>query len=184
LAVYATGILLGFDKTQVLTALSQLRPIDGRFEIIKAQNITAIVDYAHTPDALEKILNEIRSLRQPGERIITVVGAGGNRDQEKRPKMGKSAAQLSDVVIFTSDNPRDEQPEDIIKQMRAGVPSEHKTQILEITDRRQAIHTALTIAKPGDIVLIAGKGHETYQEIKGKKFHFDDREVIKEFFGI
>ncbi len=184
LAVYAVARLLGVEKTDALTALSKMKPVDGRFEILSAGDITAIVDYAHTPDALEKILNELRSIRQAGERIITVVGAGGNRDKEKRPKMGNIAASLSDLVIFTSDNPRDEDPGEIIRQMEQGVSTDRKQSVLVNPDRREAIRTALTMARPGDIVLVAGKGHETYQEIKGVKYHFDDREIIREFLGI
>ncbi len=182
LAVYATARLLGFEKNEILTAISMLKPVDGRFEIFKQGDVTAIVDYAHTPDALEKILNELRDIRSAGERIITVIGAGGNRDTQKRPKMGKIAATLSDVVILTSDNPRYEDPDGIIKQIKSGIPYDNIKNVLEITDRKQAIKTALTIARQGDIVLIAGKGHETYQEIKGVKHHFDDREIICEFF--
>ncbi len=182
LAVYSAAILLGQEKQEVLEALSKMRPVEGRFEIIKSKDITAIVDYAHTPDALEKILKEIRSITRQGERIITVVGAGGNRDKTKRPEMGAIAAQLSDLVILTSDNPRDEDPAEIIKQMRAGI--ETKAKVIENVDRREAIRTAIALAQPGDVVLVAGKGHETYQEIKGKKYHFDDREVIREFFEI
>ncbi len=182
LAVYAAAILLGQEKQEVLEALSKLKPVEGRFEIIKSNGITAIVDYAHTPDALEKILKEIRSITQAGERIITVVGAGGNRDKTKRPEMGAIASQLSDLVILTSDNPRDEEPAEIIKQMREGIGTKNK--VLENVDRREAIRTAIALARPGDVILVAGKGHETYQEIKGKKYHFDDREVIREFFDI
>ncbi len=183
LAVYAAATLLGIDRDRALEAISSLKPVDGRFEIFSTQGLTAIVDYAHTPDALEKILKELVSIRQPGQRIITVVGAGGNRDREKRPKMGYIASSLSDVLIITSDNPRDEEPEDIINQIEQGVDKTNCT-VIKITDRREAIHSALTIARQGDIVLVAGKGHETYQEIKGVKYHFDDREIIKDFLDI
>ncbi len=183
LAVYATAVILGTEKHKALEILSSLKPVDGRFQIIKKDDITAIVDYAHTPDALENILAELNSIRQPGQRIITVVGAGGNRDHEKRPKMGKIASLLSDVVIITSDNPRYEKPEDIIKQIEQGA-DRNQAVIIKITDRREAIISALNIARKGDIVLVAGKGHETYQEINGVKYHFDDREIIKETFGL
>ncbi len=184
LAVYATARLLGIDKITALTALSRIKPVEGRFETITANGITAIVDYAHTPDALENILNELKSLVQPGQRIITVFGAGGNRDKEKRPKMGHIASKLSDLVVITSDNPRDEDPEEIIEHIKQGVDNQQSVRVLVNPDRREAIRTALSLANEGDIVLVAGKGHETYQEIQGKKYHFDDREVIKEFFGL
>ncbi len=184
LAVYATARLLGIDKMTALTVLSKIKPVEGRFETITHNGITAIVDYAHTPDALENILKELNSLVRPGQKIITVFGAGGNRDKEKRPKMGHIASKLSDFIIITSDNPRDEDPNEIIKQIRQGVDSQQQVNIIENVDRREAIRTALSLARPGDIVLVAGKGHETYQEIQGKKYHFDDREVIKEFFGL
>ncbi len=183
LAVYATATLLGIDKDRALEAISTLGPVDGRFEIFSTGDLTAIVDYAHTPDALDKILSELNNIRQPGQRIITVVGAGGNRDRDKRPKMGKIASSISDVLIITSDNPRDEDPEEIIRQIEQGTDKEDCV-VIKITDRREAIHSALTIARRGDIVLVAGKGHETYQEIKGVKYHFDDREIIKDFLDI
>ncbi len=183
LAVYATATLLGIDKDSALQAISSLKPVDGRFEIFSTDYLTVIVDYAHTPDALEKILTELNNIRQPGQRIITVIGAGGNRDRDKRPKMGKVASLLSDVLVLTSDNPRDEDPEEIIKQIEQGTNKEDCT-VIKITDRREAIHSAITFARRGDIVLVAGKGHETYQEIKGIKYHFDDREIIKDFLDI
>ncbi len=183
LAVYAAASLLGIDKDTALQMISALPPVDGRFEIFSTDGLTAVVDYAHTPDALEKILTELVTIRQPGQRIITVVGAGGNRDKTKRPEMGKIASLLSDVLIITSDNPRSEEPEQIIQQIEQGTDKNTCT-VIKITDRREAIHSALSIARLGDIVLVAGKGHETYQEIKGVKYHFDDREIIREFLDI
>ena len=183
LAVYATAVLLGINKEKALEALSALPPVDGRFEIISKQGLTAIVDYAHTPDALKKILTELNKIRQPKQRIITVLGAGGNRDKDKRPKMGQIASSLSNILIITSDNPRNEDPQEIINQIEQGIDSENCT-VLKIIERREAIHWALTIARKGDIVLVAGKGHETYQEINGIKFYFDDRQIIKDFLNI
>ncbi len=184
LAVYATAVLLGEKPEQVLTVLSELRPVDGRFETIRSKNgVTAIVDYAHTPDALENVLTTIDQIRKGNELIITVVGAGGNRDKTKRPVMAKIVSEMSDKIILTSDNPRNEKPEDILADMEKGVPQHAKYKVVTITDRKQAIATAALMAKKGDIVLIAGKGHENYQEINGVKHHFDDKEIIKEIFA-
>jgi len=184
LAVYATAVLLGLDQFDVLKILSQLQSVDGRFEIILSpEGKVAIVDYAHTPDALENVLKTINAIRpQNTEKLITIVGAGGNRDKTKRPEMAKVAVKNSDQVIFTSDNPRDEDPEKIIDDMEAGVPGEHYKKTLRITDRKQAIKAAVQFANPGDIILIAGKGHENYQIIKGVKSHFDDKEEVKSAF--
>lgn len=181
-AIYATAILLNADKTEVLQILSNLNSAEGRFEYIKsANNITAIVDYAHTPDALINVLNTIDAIRTKNEKLITVVGAGGNRDAQKRPVMAKIASEKSDVTILTSDNPRDEDPEEILKQMEAGVEISLKRKVLTILNRKDAIKTACTLALSGDIILVAGKGHEKYQEVKGVKYHFDDKEILKEF---
>ncbi len=180
LAAYAAAVLLGMNKLETLTVLSSLRGAEGRFDYIYSpeRQITAIVDYAHTPDALEKVLTTIRQLRKPGQRIICLTGCGGDRDPMKRKSMGKVAAELSDIAILTSDNPRSEDPETIIEQMKEGITPEILYKVLEITNRRQAIKTALKIAQKGDIVLTAGKGHEKYQEIKGIKYHFDDKEEL------
>ncbi len=181
LAVYATGILLGQDKAEVLTALSQLKAAEGRFDYIfdQKRQVLGIVDYAHTPDALEKVLDTIRQLRQVDARVITVVGCGGDRDKTKRPEMAKIACNLSEQVILTSDNPRTEQPEAILADMEAGVPKDAAGRVLTISDRKQAIKTACRIAQSGDIILVAGKGHEKYQEINGVKYPFDDKEILK-----
>jgi UDP-N-acetylmuramoyl-L-alanyl-D-glutamate--2,6-diaminopimelate ligase len=184
LAVYGAGVLLGFQPDEVLVALSSLSPVDGRFETIRSQNgITAVVDYAHTPDALKNVIETINEIRQGGQQLITVVGAGGDRDASKRPLMARESVSGSSKVILTSDNPRSEDPERIIEQMMEGVEFRERIKVLAITNRREAIRTACMIAQSGDIVLIAGKGHETYQEIKGVKHHFDDREVIREIFN-
>jgi UDP-N-acetylmuramoyl-L-alanyl-D-glutamate--2,6-diaminopimelate ligase len=164
--------------------LSRLEAVEGRFEYIRSKReITAIVDYAHTPDALKNILLAIRSVRTGGERIITVVGAGGDRDSTKRPMMAKIAAELSDKVILTSDNPRSEDPEAILTDMTNGLDSEAARNVLSITNRREAIKTACIMAQSGDIILLAGKGHEKYQEINGVKHPFDDKEVITAFLN-
>ncbi|HEY9125047.1 MAG TPA: UDP-N-acetylmuramoyl-L-alanyl-D-glutamate--2,6-diaminopimelate ligase [Bacteroidales bacterium] len=179
LAIYSTAVMLGSNKEEVMTKLSTFGHVRGRFETIRAKNgMTAIIDYAHTPDALENVLNAIRQIRQSHQKIITVVGAGGNRDKTKRPVMAKVCVTLSDKVIITSDNPRFEEPEDIIADMMQGIDAKDKLKTLKITDRREAIKTAVMLATPDDIILIAGKGHETYQEIKGVKHHFDDKEEI------
>ncbi|MCL3782409.1 UDP-N-acetylmuramoyl-L-alanyl-D-glutamate--2,6-diaminopimelate ligase [Prolixibacteraceae bacterium JC049] len=183
LAVYASAVLLGHDATEVLTHISSLKPVAGRFETIKSKDGRfAIVDYAHTPDALKNVLNSITELRTSAETLFTVVGAGGDRDKTKRPEMAHEACLLSDRVILTSDNPRTEDPEQIIKDMQEGVEVQYRNKVLAITNRREAIRAACMMAQPGDIILVAGKGHEDYQEINGVKHHFDDREVIREIF--
>lgn len=183
LAVYSASVLLGFDKTEVLTVLSKLGSVDGRFQCLRSKSgKTAIVDYAHTPDAIENVLNTIKNVTDGNHQIITVTGAGGNRDKTKRPIMAAIATELSDKVILTSDNPRNERPEDIIADMKAGVQAAYAQRVLCITDRTEAIRTACMLAQTGDVVLVAGKGHETYQEVNGVKHHFDDREVIKQIF--
>ena len=183
LAVYGAAIALGKDPEETLVALSALHPVDGRFETIQSPSgYTAIVDYAHTPDALTNVLNGIHEVLNGKGRIITVVGAGGNRDKGKRPLMAKEASRLSDLVILTSDNPRFEEPDAIIQDMVVGLTPEDQARTLCITDRTQAIHTATHLAKKGDVILIAGKGHEDYQDIKGVKYHFDDREIVRDIF--
>jgi UDP-N-acetylmuramoyl-L-alanyl-D-glutamate--2,6-diaminopimelate ligase len=182
LAVYAAAILLGEDKIEVLKHLSNLNAAEGRFEYLKSKNnVTAIVDYAHTPDALINVLKTIEAIRTKNEQLITVVGAGGNRDAQKRPIMAKIASEMSDMLILTSDNPRDENPEEILQQMEAGIDIIQKRKVITIINRKEAIKTACAMAKPGDIILVAGKGHEKYQEIKGIKHHFDDKEILTEF---
>ena len=181
LAVYATAVLLGEERQKVLTLLSLCEPVDGRFNYIRTSNaITAIVDYAHTPDALQNVLGTIQSIRNHKEKIITVVGAGGNRDAAKRPVMAKIACNLSDRVILTSDNPRFEEPEAILDDMKKGIEPQFTNKVLVIVNRKDAIKTACALAQPGDIILVAGKGHETYQEIKGVRYPFDDKMVLKE----
>lgn len=183
LGIYATAVLLGQDKTAVLTALSNLDAVDGRFQYVKSKdNVVAIIDYAHTPDALNNVLSTITSIRTKNETLITVVGCGGDRDAAKRPIMAEIACKWSDKVILTSDNPRSEDAEDIIKQMQKGVDVVNNRKVISITNRHDAIKTANAIAQPGDIILIAGKGHEKYQEIKGVKHHFDDVEEIENCF--
>lgn len=186
LAVYAAAISLGFDRQEVLLQLSSLLGADGRFDytISNREKIIAIVDYAHTPDALLNVLATIKKLKKGYEQVITVVGCGGNRDKTKRPIMAEVATQYSDRAIFTSDNPRFEEPMEIIKDMEHGVPPADRKKYISIVDRREAIKTAIALAGKEDIVLIAGKGHEDYQEIKGVKSHFDDREVVKEIFEL
>ena len=185
LAVYVTAVSLGQEKDEVLQVISDLEPVRGRFETIRSlDGKLAIVDYAHTPDALQNVLNTISGIRARNEQVITVVGAGGDRDRSKRPEMAREALKASDRVILTSDNPRSEVPESIIADMEAGVEASQKKKVLTIVDRRQAIKTAVMLAIPGDIILVAGKGHEDYQEINGVKHHFDDKEVIEEFFGL
>jgi len=184
LGVYASLNLLGFNKDEILTALSEMKPVEGRFESFRSPNgITAIVDYAHTPDALLNVLNAINQIRNDDQNVITVVGAGGDRDKTKRPEMAKIAALNSNKVILTSDNPRSENPITIIEEMKAGIDIVSMKNVLAITDRKEAIRTACLLAKSGDVILIAGKGHETYQEIKGVKHHFDDREIINQLFN-
>ena len=184
LAVYAAARLLRQDKTDVLAVLSGLEPVLGRFNHIRtADNITAIVDYAHTPDAVKNVLETIQDIREPGQKIITVVGAGGNRDATKRPIMAKIAVSMSDQLILTSDNPRNEEPERILEDMKQGIDGQESRKTLVIVNRLEAIKTACALAKPGDIILVAGKGHETYQEVKGVRHHFDDLEILREIFG-
>jgi UDP-N-acetylmuramoyl-L-alanyl-D-glutamate--2,6-diaminopimelate ligase len=185
LAIYATAILLGEDKNEVLLQLSTLKTAPGRFEQMAGPlNKMAIVDYAHTPDALENVLKTIQAIRSKQQRIITVVGCGGNRDAGKRPIMAELAATLSDAVVFTSDNPRFENPDDILDQMEVGVPATERIKVHRISDRREAIFYAVrTLAQAGDIVLVAGKGHETYQDIHGVKSDFDDKAVISEAYS-
>ncbi len=181
LAIYGTAQLLGLDEIDILQIMSTLNSVDGRFQYLISENkITAIVDYAHTPDALKNVLETINSIRTGNETVITVVGCGGDRDASKRPLMAKIAASLSGKVILTSDNPRTENAESIIEQMEAGVPAEHYKKTLSITNRKEAIKAAGQMAKENDIILIAGKGHETYQEINGERFDFDDFKIIKE----
>ncbi|WP_405210916.1 UDP-N-acetylmuramoyl-L-alanyl-D-glutamate--2,6-diaminopimelate ligase [Dokdonia sp. Asnod2-E02] len=181
LAIFATAELLGLDQMEALQLLSELESVSGRFQyFISEGNVTAIVDYAHTPDALKNVLETINDIRTKNEELITVVGAGGDRDTTKRPKMGNIASALSTKAIITSDNPRSENPEAIIEQIEAGVEPIHYKRILSITDRKQAIKTACQLANAGDIILIAGKGHETYQEINGERFDFDDYKIVQE----
>ena len=183
LAVFGASCLLGKKEEEVLVALSTLRPVAGRFDSMRSPNgYTAIVDYAHTPDALINVLNAIHDVLEGKGKVITVVGAGGNRDKGKRPIMAKESADRSDKVIITSDNPRNEEPQDIINDMLAGLNSDDKKKVISITDRKEAIRTACMLAQPGDVILVAGKGHENYQEIKGVKHHFDDKEILKEVF--
>ena len=184
LAIIGTAELLGLEKLEVLTIVSELESVSGRFEyIISEDGITAIVDYAHTPDALKNVLETISDIRTGNEKVITVVGCGGDRDKTKRPKMAHIASQLSNQAIFTSDNPRKEDPQTIIDEMEVGVSSENYKKTLSVLDRKQAIKTACKFSKTGDIILIAGKGHEDYQEINGIRTHFDDLEVVKECFN-
>jgi UDP-N-acetylmuramoyl-L-alanyl-D-glutamate--2,6-diaminopimelate ligase len=181
LAIYGTAIELGMESIEVLRLLSVLESVSGRFQyIVSKSNITAIVDYAHTPDALENVLKTINDIRTKNEQLITVVGCGGNRDKAKRPIMGSIASDLSDKVILTSDNPRNEDPEVIITEMELGVAAQNYKKTMSITDRKQAIKTACQLAQPNDIILIAGKGHETYQEINGVRHDFDDMKMVKE----
>ena len=179
-AVYGAATLLGWDTDRILVDMSRLVPVAGRFQTFRsASGVTAVVDYAHTPDAVVNVLSAIKEVTGSQERIITVVGAGGNRDKGKRPIMAAEAAARSGRVILTSDNPRDEDPLEILAEMEAGLDEEARTRTLSIADRRQAIRTAVRLARPGDVVLVAGKGHENYQEIKGVKHHFDDREEVR-----
>ncbi|TWI14694.1 UDP-N-acetylmuramoylalanyl-D-glutamate--2,6-diaminopimelate ligase [Flavobacterium cauense R2A-7] len=181
LAIYGTAIQLGLENLEVLRLLSQLESVSGRFQfIVSESNITAIVDYAHTPDALENVLKTIEDIRTKNEQLITVVGCGGDRDTTKRPIMAGIASELSDKAIFTSDNPRSEDPEAIISEMEKGVEPQNYKKTISIVDRKQAIKTACQLAQSGDIILIAGKGHETYQEIQGVRHDFDDMKIVKE----
>ncbi len=184
LAVYGAAVTLGKKPDDVLVILSTLHSVSGRFETIRSpKGFTAIVDYAHTPDALTNVLNGIHEVLDGNGRVLTVVGCGGNRDKGKRPMMAREAVRLSDQVILTSDNPRFEEPETIIQDMAAGLSPADMEKTLCITDRKQAIKTAIALAQKGDVILVAGKGHEDYQEVKGVKHHFDDREVIRELIG-
>ena len=182
-SVYAAAVLLGWDKEQVMVKMSQLVPVAGRFQTMRSpRGYTAIVDYAHTPDALVNVLEAANEVMNGKGTLITVCGCGGNRDKGKRPIMAREAALRSGKLILTSDNPRFEDPDDILRDMEAGLPDDKRSTTLIITDRRQAIKTACQLAQPGDVVIVAGKGHEDYQEIKGVKHHFDDSEVIAEIF--
>ena len=185
LAVYGAAVMMGKRPEDVLVVLSTLKSVAGRLEPIRSQDgVTAIVDYAHTPDALENVLNAIHEVLDGKQgKVITVCGAGGNRDKGKRPLMAQEAVKQSDRVIITSDNPRFEEPQDIINDMLAGLTAQQMKKVISIADRREAIKTATMLAQKGDVILIAGKGHEDYQEIKGVKHHFDDREVVKEIFN-
>ncbi|WP_353778990.1 UDP-N-acetylmuramoyl-L-alanyl-D-glutamate--2,6-diaminopimelate ligase [Winogradskyella sp. 3972H.M.0a.05] len=181
-AIYATAQLLGLEKVECLRLMSELESVSGRFQyIVSDENITAIVDYAHTPDALKNVLETINSIRTKNEELITVVGCGGDRDKTKRPKMGHIASELSTKVIFTSDNPRSEEPQSIIDDIEQGVEPINFKKVVSILDRKQAIKAACQMANANDIILIAGKGHETYQEIKGERFDFDDYKIVQEF---
>jgi UDP-N-acetylmuramoyl-L-alanyl-D-glutamate--2,6-diaminopimelate ligase len=181
LAIYGTAVELGLDKLEVLRLLSELESVSGRFQfIISDQKITAIVDYAHTPDALENVLKTINDIRTNNEQLITVIGCGGDRDKAKRPIMANIATTMSNKIIITSDNPRTEDPIDIIEDMEKGVEPQNHKKTLSIVDRKQAIKTACQLANPNDIILIAGKGHETYQEIQGVRYDFDDMKIVKE----
>lgn len=184
LAIYGTAIELGMDSLEALRLLSELESVSGRFQfIVSSDKITAIVDYAHTPDALENVLKTINDIRTNNEKLISVVGCGGDRDKTKRPIMANIASQMSDTVIFTSDNPRTENPATIISEMEKGVEPQNYKKTLSIEDRKQAIKTACQLANAQDIILIAGKGHENYQEINGVRHHFDDMETVKEFLS-
>ena len=183
-AIIATAELLGLEKLEVLTIVSELESVSGRFEhLVSEGGIIAIIDYAHTPDALKNVLETINDIRTGNEKVITVVGCGGDRDKTKRPKMAHIASQLSNQAVFTSDNPRTENPQTILEEMEVGVPAENYRKTLTVLDRRQAIKTACKFAEAGDIILIAGKGHENYQEINGVRAHFDDLEEVKNCFN-
>ena len=185
LAVYATALMLGVEQEEALILLSVMKPVNGRFETIRSrEGVTAIVDYAHTPDALANVLSTINEVLRHRGQCWTVCGAGGNRDKGKRPLMAQEAVRNSDRVIITSDNPRNEDPQEIINDMLAGLSEDERRHVLSIVDRREAIRTACMMAQPGDVILVAGKGHEDYQIIQGVKHHFDDHEIIKEAFGI
>jgi len=184
LAIYSTARLLGVEKEVALTEISSMTPVSGRFEHLKSpKGINVVVDYAHTPDALQNVIDTINEIRNTDNKLITVVGAGGNRDKTKRPIMAKVSVEGSSMVILTSDNPRFEEPEDILNDMKAGIEKSMVGKVLTIVDRTEAIRTAYMLANSGDVILVAGKGHETYQEVKGVKHHFDDKEVIKSIFN-
>ncbi len=185
LAVIGTAILLGDNEEEVLMQLSTVKPAEGRFETVENKaGIIAIVDYAHTPDALENVMKTIQEIRTRNEKFITVFGCGGNRDKEKRPKMGEIACKYSDKVIITSDNPRDEDPDQIIKEIEAGISPSNYKKTLVVADRKEAIKTAVSLAEGDDIILVAGKGHEKYQEVKGIRYEFDDKKVLKEMISL
>ena len=185
LCVYGAAIMLGKQPEDILVILSTLKSVNGRLDPIRSpEGYTAVVDYAHTPDALENVLNAIHEVLDGKGKVITVCGAGGNRDKGKRPLMAQEAVKQSDRVIITSDNPRFEEPQDIINDMLAGLDQKQMKKVISIADRREAIRTACMMAEKGDVILIAGKGHEDYQEIKGVKHHFDDREVVREIFSL
>lgn len=184
LAVYGTAILLGHEQEEVLRILSGIKSAEGRFDAIRSKKgIVAIIDYAHTPDALKNVLSTINEIRTGNEKLITVLGAGGDRDKTKRPEMAAIAVELSTSIILTSDNPRSEDPEAILADMEKGIEAKYLAKALSISNRREAIKTACALAKEGDIILIAGKGHEKYQEVKGVRHHFDDKEVVNEFIN-
>jgi UDP-N-acetylmuramoyl-L-alanyl-D-glutamate--2,6-diaminopimelate ligase len=183
LAVYGTAVMLGKEPQEVLVAMSAMKPVSGRLEALNSPTgFTVIVDYAHTPDALENVLNAIHGVLEGKGKVITVCGAGGNRDKGKRPLMAQEAVKQSDKVIITSDNPRFEEPQDIINDMLAGLKEEQMSKVVSIVDRREAIKVACMMAQKGDVILVAGKGHEDYQEIKGVKHHFDDKEEVRKIF--
>jgi len=184
LAVYGTAIMLGEKAEDILVVMSTLKSVNGRLDPVRSpEGYTAIVDYAHTPDALENVLNAIHEVLNGKGQVITVCGAGGNRDKGKRPLMAQEAVKQSDKVIITSDNPRFEDPQDIINDMLAGLDKQQMKKVLSIVDRKEAIRTACMMAKKGDVILVAGKGHEDYQEIKGVKHHFDDKEILRNIFA-
>jgi UDP-N-acetylmuramoyl-L-alanyl-D-glutamate--2,6-diaminopimelate ligase len=185
LAIYGTLCMMGFDKQDALVQLSAMRPVNGRFETFRSdKGVTAVIDYAHTPDALKNVLSTINEVLQGKGKLWTICGAGGNRDKGKRPLMAQEAAKQSDRIIITSDNPRDEDPQDIINDMLAGLDKEGLDKTISIVNRKEAIRTACMTAQKGDVILIAGKGHEDYQIIKGVKYHFDDHEVVRQVFGL
>ena len=185
LSVYGVAMLMGEEKLAVLTAISTLQSPEGRFQRVESANgVIGIIDYAHTPDALQNVLSTIQDIRLGNEQIITVVGCGGDRDKGKRPQMAAIACDQSDRVILTSDNPRNEDPDQIISEMKVGIPIHQQKKVLSVSDRREAVRTACALAKKGDIILLAGKGHEKYQEIKGVKHPFDDLQVLEESFEL
>jgi len=184
-AIIGAAYEMGMDKLEALTIVSQLESVNGRFEhFVSDSGVIAIIDYAHTPDALKNVLETINDIKTDNEKLITVVGCGGNRDKTKRPKMAHIASQLSTQSIFTSDNPRTENPETILEEMEVGVSEENLIKVITISDRRQAIKTACKFSEAGDILLIAGKGHENYQEINGEQFYFDDLVEVKKYFNL
>ena len=179
MAIYGAAVLCGVEKGEVLRILSALEAAPGRFQYVSGRGVTAIVDYAHTPDALQNVISTIDGIRRPTQMLITVVGCGGDRDRTKRPEMAQIAANGSDKLVLTSDNPRTEQPNAILDDMEAGLNAEQLSHTVRITDRRQAIRTACMMAREGDIILVAGKGHEKYQEVNGVRSHFDDVEELE-----